>query len=174
MQSGHNLAHAMTAELSWHVPNCDLIIAVHVKSNIYLFKYLDYGLIYHLWNRSTINFLQSTHNGHPHISTMLAKHYVSFVSWRYHLNGSVQERRNFIANALELCLSYTNPSICVQPLQLPCYMWYKRIIHNVMVPGASFTNKEYLNQHWNRMAWQWAETLVESRGILADIRGTTK
>ena len=26
----------------------------------------------------------------------------------------------------------------------------------------------------NRMAWQWAETLVEIRGILADIRGTTK
>ena len=32
--------------------------------------------------------------------------------------------------------------------------------------------------HWsgalNRMAWQWAETLVEIRGILADIRRTTK
>ena len=26
----------------------------------------------------------------------------------------------------------------------------------------------------NRMAWQWAETLVEIRGILAEIRGTTK
>ena len=26
----------------------------------------------------------------------------------------------------------------------------------------------------NRMAWQWAETLVEIRGTLADIRGTTK
>ena len=77
MQSGHNVAHAMTAKLSWHVPYCDLIIAVHVKSNTYLFKDLDYGLIYHLWNGSTVNFLQSTHNGHPHISTMRAKHYVS-------------------------------------------------------------------------------------------------
>ena len=27
---------------------------------------------------------------------------------------------------------------------------------------------------FNRMAWQWAETLVEIRGTLADIRGTTK
>ena len=27
---------------------------------------------------------------------------------------------------------------------------------------------------YNRMAWQWAETLVEIRGNLADIRGTTK
>ena len=26
----------------------------------------------------------------------------------------------------------------------------------------------------NRMAWQWAETLMEIRGTLADIRGTTK
>ena len=26
----------------------------------------------------------------------------------------------------------------------------------------------------NRMAWQWAETLVEIRGTLGDIRGTTK
>ena len=26
----------------------------------------------------------------------------------------------------------------------------------------------------NRMAWQWAETLVEIRGTLADIRGTTE
>ena len=26
----------------------------------------------------------------------------------------------------------------------------------------------------NRMAWQWAETLVETRETLADIRGTTK
>ena len=26
----------------------------------------------------------------------------------------------------------------------------------------------------NRMAWQWAETLVEIMGNLSDIRGTTK
>ena len=26
----------------------------------------------------------------------------------------------------------------------------------------------------NRMAWQWAETLVEIRETLVDIRGTTK
>ena len=31
---------------------------------------------------------------------------------------------------------------------------------------------EYIKD--NRMAWQWAETLVEIRGTLADIRGTTK
>ena len=26
----------------------------------------------------------------------------------------------------------------------------------------------------NKMAWQWAETLMEIRGTVADIRGTTK
>ena len=30
----------------------------------------------------------------------------------YYIDGLVQERRNSIANALELCLSCTNPSIC--------------------------------------------------------------
>ena len=34
-------------------------------------------------------------------------------------------------------------------------------------------NSEYM-LHFNRMAWQWAETLEEIRGTLADIRGTTK
>ena len=29
----------------------------------------------------------------------------------HNLDGLVQERRNSIANALELCLTYTNPSI---------------------------------------------------------------
>ena len=37
-----------------------------------------------------------------------------------HINGLVQERRNFIANALKLRLSWTNPSIlCFQ-----CSCWY--------------------------------------------------
>ena len=31
--------------------------------------------------------------------------------WIYHIDGSVQDRRNSIANALELRLSCTNPSI---------------------------------------------------------------
>ena len=37
-------------------------------------------------------------------------------------------------------------------------------------------NEQYGNIQlvFNRMAWQWAETLVEIRGTLADIRGTTK
>ena len=30
------------------------------------------------------------------------------------------------------------------------------------------------NKGANRMAWRWADTLVEIRGTLADIRGTTK
>ena len=39
----------------------------------------------------------------------------------------------------------------------------------------SITTAKYVTTWWNnRMAWQWAETLVEIRGTLADIRGTTK
>ena len=40
--------------------------------------------------------------------------------------------------------------------------------------GPTFHRLTSLSFHVNRMAWQWAETLVEIRGTLADIRGTTK
>ena len=39
--------------------------------------------------------------------------------------------------------------------------------------GQDFA-QPYIECRPNRMAWQWAETLVEIRGTLADIRGTTK
>ena len=39
--------------------------------------------------------------------------------------------------------------------------------------GFAIIDKTVLG-YGNRMAWQWAETLVEIRGTLADIRGTTK
>ena len=32
----------------------------------------------------------------------------------------------------------------------------------------------FMHSVLNRMVWQWAETLVEIRVTLADIRGTTK
>ena len=31
-----------------------------------------------------------------------------------------------------------------------------------------------LQGYFDRMAWKWAQTLVEIRGTLVDIRGTTK
>ena len=31
IQSGHNFAHVTTAELSWHVQNCDLIRSLEWK-----------------------------------------------------------------------------------------------------------------------------------------------
>ena len=40
-----------------------------------------------------------------------------------HINGLVQERRNSIANAMELRLSCANPSTC----WLPCYHWLWRL-----------------------------------------------
>ena len=40
-----------------------------------------------------------------------------------YIDGLMQERHNFIANAVELCLSDTNPSICIQWdfFQVGCY-----------------------------------------------------
>ena len=68
--------------------------------------------------------------------------------------------------------------------------WEKAEVHNTPIPLVSqYHNKKYSPQSrqagvffifcaiiwiFNRMAWQWAETLVEIRGILADIRGTPK
>ena len=43
-----------------------------------------------------------------------------FMAPRIHIDGLVQERRNSIANALELRLSYTNPSICYDKKLTQC------------------------------------------------------
>ena len=43
-----------------------------------------------------------------------------------------------------------------------------------MAEGAITSNMHNAISNHNRMAWQKAETLVEIRGTLADIRGTTK
>ena len=40
--------------------------------------------------------------------------------------------------------------------------------------GANIFINSILWTSFNRMAWQWAETLLEIRVTLADIRGTTK
>ena len=45
-------------------------------------------------------------------------------------------------------------------------------VHNSWEP--LYKDMLYEGQANNRMAWQWAETLVEIRGTLVDIRGTTK
>ena len=55
IQAGHNFAHAMTAELSWHVQNFDLIGSL--ESNFEQTKLSqdnDYGLINSLWNKPLI------------------------------------------------------------------------------------------------------------------------
>ena len=53
--------------------------------------------------------------------------HVSFVSNHWYVNGLVQERHNSIANALELCLSCTNPWMwChVSPTETLLTHWYK-------------------------------------------------
>ena len=48
-------------------------------------------------------------------------------------------------------------------------MW--SLFHLVTEPRVISTTPNF---PFNMMAWQWAETLMEIRGTLADIRGTTK
>ena len=51
MRSGHNFAHAMTAELSWHVQNCDLIQSLGSKQEQkQILQILNYKLINASWN----------------------------------------------------------------------------------------------------------------------------
>ena len=54
---------------------------------------------------------------------------------------------------------------------LSCSLWRHC---NVMTRYWTDSNPLLEQMLINRMAWQWAETLVEIRGTLADIRGTTK
>ena len=63
----------------------------------------------------------------------------------HNLDGSLQERHNSIANALELCLSCTNPSII-------CFFWKKKATQRVR--AFRFFPRHWLmfmyspNQHW--------------------------
>ena len=43
-----------------------------------------------------------------------------------------------------------------------------------MIITIIWSGVNYIIGQLNRMAWQWAETLVEIGVTLADIRGTTK
>ena len=49
--SGHDFVHAMTAKLSWHVQNCDLIGSLKLKLKLgEISKVFSYELINHSWN----------------------------------------------------------------------------------------------------------------------------
>ena len=50
--SGHNFAHAMTAQLSWHVQICDLIGSLHSKLKWKNFQDFSLKFINPLWNGS--------------------------------------------------------------------------------------------------------------------------
>ena len=50
IQSGHYFAHVMTAQLSWHVQNCDLIGLLFLSnSKVIFFQVLDYKVINTWW-----------------------------------------------------------------------------------------------------------------------------
>ena len=52
------------------------------------------------------------------------------------------------------------------------FILLKWISNHVRIPQSVILERS--SWPFNRIAWQWAETLVEIRGTLADIRGTTK
>ena len=55
IKSGHNFAHATTAELLWHVQNCDLIKLPEIKLKQNAGSQdLDYELTNYLWNGSQV------------------------------------------------------------------------------------------------------------------------
>ena len=53
IQSGHKFAHVTTAQLSWHVQNCDLVSYLFIKQKQHDFlQDLGYELINLSWNGS--------------------------------------------------------------------------------------------------------------------------
>ena len=54
--------------------------------------------------------------------------YCSLAQGHQYIDGSVQERRNSIANALELHLSHTKPSLCASVNCLNTRLWYLQCI----------------------------------------------
>ena len=95
--------------------------------------------------------------------TTITKH--STTKLYAYFDGWVQDCSNSSALAIELRQSCTKPSIS----------WGILITTSRNHTGLTGKMFAFLQQSCgNRMAWQWAETLVEIRGTLADIRGTTK
>ena len=82
--------------------------------------------------------------------------------WSY-FNGLVQERRNSIANALELCLSCTNPLI-YQSVMPPCWCHNSRNRHDFTTPGPPS-----LFRVWSQLLVLYADT-AKTFGLLPDRR----
>ena len=65
--SGHNFAHVMTAMLSWHVQNWDLIGSLSDTKNVFISQDLDLKLINHLWNGFQVDPRWPVMHGSPHL-----------------------------------------------------------------------------------------------------------
>ena len=91
-------------------------------------------------------FLHNTPLRSSVINAQLLTLVVSWVSRYPHVDGFVRERRNSIANTLELCLSCTNPSM------------YQRQFHNPQEIGGGHGEGQYMgiiqgNGVWRRTMW---------------------
>ena len=75
------------------------------------------------------------------------------------LDGLVKERRNSSALAMELRLSWTNPSICVLSQKLPCCLQYHV---NTLAPGRCASNfKSIIFKILHNSSWtNWYENVL--------------
>ena len=96
--------------------------------------------------------------------------------WNLNRNSHIFIQENAFENVVSNMVTILPRPRCVKsniylvvPNWLPTPNWKKKKKVKFM---NSLSDAIWL--HHNRMAWQWAETLVEIRGTLADIRGTTK
>ena len=48
--------------------------------------------------------------------------------WILHINGLIQDRCNSIANTLELCLSYTNPTTSYNTIGILLYQYNRFVL----------------------------------------------
>ena len=182
IQSGHKFAHVTTAELSWHVQICVPIRAIFFK---------QYNLRFGWW--ACEPFVEWVHGWLPQGVQTTAEtppidlpHPGSLVGMlakgshtQSHLKqGEVLMAWCKIVVSLEC---YYSPASSHCDYSLPPGHGFGYVVVR-RYPGKHWQTVYYISNHtscWthdavNRMVWQLAETLVEIRGTLADIRGTTK
>ena len=97
-------------------------------------------------------------NGQITVMFWIEKNYIFLMELRADIGGLVQEKRNFIANALELRLSWTNSSIYSKTIAL-IKVWMKSIlqdnVHTAVYFSATAVAKYISCQICNRATKSW-------------------
>ena len=109
--------------------------------------------------KGAINLYHLYPTKYTHGFVMLYHQFIAVINWWDHSDSIGRIFMRFICPYPSGLLHWHwgNGMIAPVPAEQPWRIWVKSA-----------------NTKPNRMAWQWAETLVEIRGTLADIRGTSK